>query len=181
MASSAPGDPAPVLLLVEALNATEDTNGALEAAQAAQKHFPGIPQSHMAVAQQLARMGRYQESRPAFEKVLALAPGMPEAELGLADTLQKAGEHGSAASHYRAAMTNPNTAISARLGLARSLIALRKLEQARTVLEEGLPLHPSDAALRIELSRVYARLGKSDLAAEQTKIVEQLRAVDPAR
>jgi tetratricopeptide (TPR) repeat protein len=49
-------DPAPVLLLVEALNATEDTNGALQAAQSAQKQFPGIPQSHMAVAQQLARL-----------------------------------------------------------------------------------------------------------------------------
>jgi tetratricopeptide (TPR) repeat protein len=177
----APNDPAPLLLLVEALNGIEDTNGALEAAKSAQKQFPGIPQSHMAVAQQLARLGKYQDARPVFERVLAIAPGLPEAELGLADTLQKAGEHASAAGNYRAAMTHPGTAMSARLGLARSLIALRRLDEARTVLEEGLPLYPSDASLRIELSRVYARLGKSDLAAEQTKIIEQLRAADPAR
>ena len=177
----APGDPAPVLLLVEALNATEDTDGALQTAHSAQKQFPNIPQSQMAVAQQLARMGRYQEARPAFEKALALAPGLPEAELGLADTLQKAGEHAQAVEHYRAAMSHPGATIPARLGLARSLIALRQLEEARAVLEQGLPLHPSDASLRIELSRVYARLGKPDLAAEQTKIIERLRAADPAR
>jgi Tfp pilus assembly protein PilF len=135
----------------------------------------------MAVAQQLARMGRYQEARPAFEKTLAIAPGVPEAELGLADTLQKAGEHTRAAERYRAILTHPTTAIPARLGLARSLIAQRNIEEARTVLEQGLPLHPSEASLRIELSRVYARLGKPDLAAEQTRIVEQLRAADPVR
>jgi Tfp pilus assembly protein PilF len=126
-------------------------------------------------------MGRYQEARPAFEKTLAVAPGIPEAELGLADTLQKAGEHAPAVERYRAALKHPGTAIAARLGLARSLIALRQLEEARAVLEQGLPLHPSEASLRIELSRVYARLGKPDLAAEQTKIVEQLGAADPAR
>jgi tetratricopeptide (TPR) repeat protein len=106
---------------------------------------------------------------------------LPEAELGLAGTLQKAGEHASAVRHFRAAMPHSSTAMSARLGLARSLIALRQLDEARTILEEGLPLYPADASLRIELSRVYARLGKPDLAAEQTKIVEQLRAADPAR
>ena len=48
--------------------------------------------------------------------------------------------------------------------------------RARRILEDGLALHPSEVSLRLELSRVYARLGKSDLAAEQTKIVEQLQA-----
>ena len=37
--------------------------------------------------------------------------------------------------------------------------------------------YPSEAALRVELSRVYARLGKPDLAAEQTKSYEKLRSV----
>ncbi len=180
---SGPGtrDPAPLLLLVEALNVTEDTNGAMEAARDAQKRFPGSPQAHMAVAQQLARLGKYQEARPHFETVLKLAPGLPEAELGMADTLQRGGEHARAADHYRASMKSPGTALAARVGLARSLVALRKLDEARAVLEEGLPLHPEDVSLRLELSRVYARLGKPELAAEQTKILEQLRAAQPIR
>jgi tetratricopeptide (TPR) repeat protein len=179
--ADAGNDPAPLLLLVDALNATEDTNGALDAARLAQKRFPKTPQAHMAVAQQLARLGRYREARPAFEETLKLAPGQPEAELGVADTLQKEGEHAEAAGHYRAALNSPSTMLAARVGLARSLVALRELEEARRILEDGLPLHPSEVSLRLELSRVYARLGKSDLAAEQTKIVEQLRTAPQSR
>ncbi|MBI3472794.1 MAG: tetratricopeptide repeat protein [Candidatus Solibacter usitatus] len=179
--ASEAADPSPLLLLIEALNATEDTEGALEAARLAQKRFAKAPQAHLAAAQQFARLGRYQEARPAFEATLKLAPGQPEAELGLADTLQKAGEHSPAVEHYRAAINTPGTMPAARVGLARSLVALRRLEDARQILEDGLPLLPSDMPLHLELSRVYARLGKSDLAAEQTKIVEQLRAAQAGR
>lgn len=168
-------DPSAPLLLVEALNAIEDQAGALEAAQSARKRFPKLPQAHMAAAQQLARLGRYQDARPAFEEVLRLAPAHPEAELGLADTLQKAGEHGPAAEHYQAALNGPTAALSARLGLARSLVALRKLTDARAVLEQGLTDHPSDVTLRLDLSRVYARLGESAMASEQARIAEDLR------
>jgi Predicted N-acetylglucosaminyl transferase len=169
-------DAAPLLLLVEALAAVDDQDAALEVAQQARSRFPELPQAQMAAAQQLARVGRYQEARPVFEQVLKLAPGLAEAELGLADCLQKAGEHSSAVDHYRAALGGPATALAARLGLARSLIAMRKLEESRKVLEEGLTTFPNDASLRLELSRVFARLGKPELAAEQAKIVEKLRA-----
>lgn len=165
-------DPAPLLLLVEALNSTEATTEALDAARLAQKRFPDSPQAHMAAAQQLVRLGRYQEARPAFEQTLKLAPGQPEAELGLADALQKAGQHQAAAAHYRAA----GAGLPAVLGLARSLAALRQLEEARAVLEAQLNQNREDATLRQELSRVYARLGLADLAAEQARIAEQLRA-----
>jgi hypothetical protein len=44
------------------------------------------------------------------------------------------------------------------------------------VLESALPEYSSDVTLHLELSRVYARLGEPTLAAEQAKIVEQLRS-----
>jgi tetratricopeptide (TPR) repeat protein len=171
-----PRDASPLLMLVEALNAAEDPDGALEAAQLARSRFPGMPQAHMAVAQQLARMGRYQDATPLFEEVLKHAPGLPEAELGMADTLQRGGQCARAEPHYRVAMKAPGTALSGRVGLARCLIALRRLPEARKLLEEGLPEAPADLSLRVELSRVYARLGESGLAAEQTKIAEKIRA-----
>jgi cellulose synthase operon protein C len=169
------GEPAPLLLRVEALNAAEDPEGALRAARQAAQRFPRLPQASMALAQQLARMGRYRDAQPVFEATLKLAPGYPEAELGLADTLSKSGDHASAEARYRAAMMGPGTAVAARSGLARSLVALRRLDEARELLEQSVAAHPAEAALHIELSRVYARLGKPDLAAEQTKIVEKLR------
>jgi tetratricopeptide (TPR) repeat protein len=169
-------DPAPFLLRVEALNAAENQTGALAAALEAQKKFPQIAQTHMAVAGQLARLGRYQEAQPAFAAALRLAPGYPEAELGLADTLARSGDHAAAIEHYRAAQT---LGVPARSGFARSLIALRRFDEARAVLEESIAAFPSEAALHVELSRVYARLGKPDLAAEQTRIVEKLRGEGP--
>ena len=51
-----------------------------------------------------------------------------------------------------------NTILPARLGEARCLIALKQLEEARKVLEGVLPDHPADLTVRLELSRVYARM-----------------------
>lgn len=168
-------EPAPLLLLVEALNGTEQQQAALESALAAQKQFPKYPQTQMAVAQQLARVGKYSEARPAFEETLKLVPGHPEAELGLAEVLQKSGEHDAALPHYKAAYEAESTSLAARTGAARSLIALRRLDDARKLLEEAVLKHPAEPALRVELSRVYARLGEKQLAAEQTQILEKLR------
>lgn len=166
---------APLLLLIEALNAAEDPEGALAIAKQAQQRFPGVVQAQLAVAQQLARLGRYQEARPAWEAALKLAPGLPEAELGLAEALQKAGEHQEATEHYQTALQGAPHMLAARLGLARSLTAIGRLAEAQRVLEQGLALHGNDVPLRAELSRVYARLGRADLAAEQAKIIEQLQ------
>jgi tetratricopeptide (TPR) repeat protein len=172
ISGSSQDDPAAPLLLVEALDGSGDSNGALETALQLPKRFPRLAQAHFAAAQQLVKSGRYTEAGSAFEEVLKLNPGQREAELGLADSLQKSGRHEAALDHYRAA----GGSLPARLGMARSLAALKQLEQARKVLEEALPEYPSDPTLRVELSRVYARLGQPGLAAEQAKIVERLRA-----
>ncbi len=160
------------VLLVEALDASGEREKALEEALEAEKQFPGIAQVHMAAARELVQAGKYEQAGAAFGEVLRLNPGQMEAELGLADCLQKSGRYQAALDHYRAA----GPGLPARLGEARSLVALRQLEEARTVLESSVPEYPSDVALRLELSRVYARLGQPDLAAEQAKIVEQLRS-----
>jgi tetratricopeptide (TPR) repeat protein len=129
----------------------------------------------MALAAQLARLGRYQEAQPAFAATVKLAPGYPEAELGLADTLARAGDHAAAIEHYQAAVSTERTAVAARSGLGRSLIALRRFPDARRLLEESVAAYPGEVSLRVELSRVYARLGEAALAAEQTKVIDQLR------
>lgn len=174
-----PTDPATLFLGIEARNATNDAEGALTLAKEAVARFPSMPQAHLALAQQLARVGRYQDARPSFEAVLRLAPRQPEAELGVADSLQKAGEHSAATGHYRAALAGPSTNLAATLGLARSLAALRQLDEAAAMLEGALSRFPNDATVRQELSRVYARSGKPDLAAEQARIAERIRAANP--
>jgi len=48
---------------VEALNATEDTSGSTGRGATRSKAIPKAPQAHMAVAQQLARLGKYPGKR----------------------------------------------------------------------------------------------------------------------
>lgn len=164
------------LMLLEALNATDNTEEALDAASQVQKRFPQDASAQMALAQQLARVGRYQEAGPVFEKVLALNPGQPEASLGLGDVRQKAGDHARAIEAYRVALDYRSTTLAARLGAARSLAGLKRFEEARQLLEAGLASHASEPTLRLELSRIYARLGLSDLAAREAQVVNQLKA-----
>jgi uncharacterized protein HemY len=50
--------------------------------------------------------------------------------------------------------------------------------EARTILEQSATGNASNSQVHFELSRVYARLGEKELAEEQTRIVQQLRARD---
>jgi tetratricopeptide (TPR) repeat protein len=165
-------DPAAQLLLVEALDASGDREKALEESMQLQRQFPGVAQAQMAAAQQLVKAGKYEQAGAAFEEVLKLSPGQKEAEMGLADSLQKSGRYQASLDHFVAA----GPALPARLGQARSLVAMKQFEEARRVLESALPEDPSNVTLRLELSRVYARLGQAGLAAEQAKIIEEMRA-----
>ena len=170
------GDPAFTLLLADAQTAAQDLKSALETARGGSKRFPAMPEMQLAEAQALVRLGQYTEAQSAFERALTLRPEWAEAHVGLADCLQKAGRYEDAIEHYQAAANSPATALAARLGLGRSLLALRRFEQARANLEEAAAAYPSEIAVRVELARVYARLGRSDLAADQTRTADELRA-----
>jgi Flp pilus assembly protein TadD len=50
------------------------------------------------------------------------------------------------------------------------------MAEARGVLESAVKVHGENSQLHYELSRVYARLGERDLAAQETRIVQELRA-----
>jgi len=169
-------DPSALLLLIDAQTASEDFHGALQTARLARRRFPNAAEPAMAEAQQLVRLGQYQSAQPIWELALGLKPDSMEAELGLADCLQKAGEHDQALAHYQIAARGRGTVLGAKVGMARSLVALKRLDEARAVLEEALGGNSGSILLRQELSRVYARLGRSDLAAEQARLVDQMRS-----
>jgi tetratricopeptide (TPR) repeat protein len=163
----APDDPKTYFALIEALNAVEKQSEALATAGEAARRFPQSADAHLALAQQLAKIGRYQDAGPAFSKAHELAPDRREPMIGLADALEKRGEYEKSLDLYRRA--------GDRLGVVRTLVALRRFDEARGILEAGVHAAPDDPQLRLELSRVYARLGRKDEAAEQARISQQLR------
>jgi tetratricopeptide (TPR) repeat protein len=171
---SAGEDPKFYFLLIECLNATEQQAEALTVADQALTKFPTLARAWMGKAQQLARLGKYHEAGPLFAKAAELAPNQPEPLLGLGEAEQKDGNYEAALQHYQQAMSQ-NGGPTAVLGAARSLVFLRRLPEARTMLEQSLHNFEENSQLHYELSRVYARLGEKELAAEQTKITQRLK------
>lgn len=175
-------DPKPRFLLIEALNATERQNEALEAANEVARVFPDLAQAHLAKAQQLARIGRYAEAGPEFNRALELAPGHVDSLLGLGEVQQKQGNYADSLATYRQALAADPANLTATLGAARDLVSLQKIADARDVLERALERHAASSQLHYELSRVYARAGEREKAAEQMRITQELRSREaPAR
>jgi Flp pilus assembly protein TadD len=166
-------------LLIEALRSAKDDEGSLKAAQDAAGRFPELPQTHLFVAQELLRAGRYHDAGSSFERVTQLDPGNVEAKLGLAEVLQKKGDFEASLVSYRAVLALDALNLAAQIGIAKDLALLKRFAEAREFLEVAVPQHPDNAALRYELARAYARLGDSASAAEQTRIFQQLHEQEP--
>jgi tetratricopeptide (TPR) repeat protein len=169
-------DPKLYFLLIECLNRADDQTAALAVAQEALQRFPGLAKAHLAEAQQLARLGRYGEAGPAFSRAVDLAPGTKEPLLGLAEVQNKAGNYADSLTTYRKVLAIDAVDLTAQLGAARNLMATGKLAEAKEQLEQASAAHIDNPQVHMELSRVYARLGNRDQAAEQTRIVERLRS-----
>ena len=127
------------------------------------------------LAQQLARMGRYQDAGRYFQTAAEMAPSNLSALLGLGEVLHKRADYEGSLAVYRRTLALEPQNLSAQLGVARNLALLGRLEEAREALERALPQHPQSASLRFELARVYTRLQEPEQAAEQTRIFQQLR------
>jgi tetratricopeptide (TPR) repeat protein len=170
-------DPKVYFLLVDCLNAAEKQQEALTVASEAVERFPGLAQAWLGKAQQLARLGKYHEAGPLFAKAVELAPEQVEPLLGLAEAQQKDGDYRAALETYQRAAAKDGD-VTAALGAARSLIFLGRVTEARSILEQSATGNADNSQVHFELSRVYARLGEKQLAEEQTRIVQQLRARD---
>jgi tetratricopeptide (TPR) repeat protein len=176
-----PGDPKLYFLLIECLNATEDQSGALAVTNEGIRRFPDLAKAHLAKAQQLARLGRYQEAGPSFARAAELDTNDIDPLLGLGEVQNKSGDYNDSITTYRRALQLDEANLTAQLGIARDLVALGKFSNAKEVLENASSMHADNQQIHIELSRVYARLGQRDLAAEQTRILQRLRSHESGR
>jgi tetratricopeptide (TPR) repeat protein len=169
-----PDDPKLYFLLIDCLNSTDDQTGALAVAEQAVLRFPSLAKAHLAKAQQLARLGRYQQAGPSFLQAVDLAPEQAEPLLGLAEVQNKSADYSGSLASYRRVLALEPANLTAELGAARDLIALGEPADARDILQSACTAHSENRQLHIELSRVYARLGDRDHAAEQMRILERL-------
>lgn len=129
-------------------------------------------------AAHLFRRGRFADAEAAFKKLIALDPSSPEARADLGETYLLGLKKPKAAEDaYRGSLARDPRYLRAQLGLAGSLAAQRRTDEAVAAYRQAASFAPTDPRPMHSLGRLYASQAKFDLAlAENAKAI----AVDPA-
>lgn len=145
---------------------------------------PGLEQPHYFLSRSLEHASdRIAEVRQRFDAFSAARPdhylgpflqakGLL-ASLGPARDAEKLAE---AESLLRASIERRDNYWESHFELGVVLDRLRRFEEARDSLLRAIEISPASATPHYRLARVYARLGQPDLAAEETKLHEELVA-----
>gem|GEM_PF-3307664 len=130
---------------------------ALDAAQAALRLNPRLPEAEVALGNYYYRGSRdYATARPHFERAHELAPNKPDALEGLGYLVRRMGDFGAASAYLQAALKldplNPVLAYN----VADTEFRRHAFDRAATLLDESLRLMPGHVALLKLKGDLYA-------------------------
>jgi tetratricopeptide (TPR) repeat protein len=108
----------------------------------------------------LARESHPDELSKAYEEVLRLAPADTGAAMGLAQLRYGKGDYAGAEKAYRIALKDSKDA-EAWADFGRTLLELKKTDEAAVALQKAVDLGNKEPALRLDLARI--RMDKGDL------------------
>ena len=123
---------------------------------------------------------RFGDSIDCFQKALALSPRLVKAENNLGLALEGLNRPEQAIAAYRTAIdwqagaTDPSEQPLMNLGTI--LVDHNRNSEARPLLEQAEKIAPNDPKIRVELGRLYQRLGR---LAEAQKELERAVEIDP--
>jgi tetratricopeptide (TPR) repeat protein len=173
--------------------ALRDTDRRLEADDFAGAHgvLAAVPAEQrqdrrwgLALADLRQRQGDLQGATAAAQAVLARHPGDADARLTLARLAEDAGRDGQALRMVREVLADtPEDDIDTRLSAARRLTALRRDEEAATVVDALRRRYPGRADIVVQQGRIAQSRGGFDQAAtlyRQARALEQAEAAAPA-
>ena len=101
-----------------------------------------------------------------FEQARALAPRNATVLVAQGNLLAQLGRRDATREAYLAALEADDRSSFARVGLARAALVEGDLSRARSLLERAAELAPADGSIYPLLTRVLARLGESEQAAQ---------------
>jgi tetratricopeptide (TPR) repeat protein len=124
----------------------------------------------------LAREAHPEELAKAYEEVLRLAPGDTSAAMGLAQLRYGKGDYAGAEKPYRIALKDSKDA-EAWADFGRTLLELKKTDEAAAALQKAVDLGDKEPALRLDLARI--RMDKGDLDGAEA-LMKDLAKKSPA-
>ena len=165
-------------LMTQAYEKDSRYEDALRTAQKSAGLFPSNARSHLEVGFELVNMGHYEEAKPYAQKALQIDSSFVPAYNLLGDIESRSGEYDSALHFYQSAGRLAPTNLDARVGIAKSLILLKRYAEALAELQDALKTFPDSPDLYFHLTQVYTRLGERDQAARADATFRRLRPGD---
>ena len=169
-----PDDPRTNLAYGQGLLAVRDYEMAVGPLEKAAQGLPSDAQAGIAYARALRGTGDLKKAEAQFERVTPLIDGDAAVEREYADLLMERKNYSKAAAWYRRALGHGLEDERLLAGLAGALAADGKPKEALPFLERAHVLRPSDR-LRLELARLYRRLGQNDRALQLLAEIETAR------
>jgi tetratricopeptide (TPR) repeat protein len=125
---------------------------------------------------QHAQAGEKRDALARFDQVIAIKPEDADAHFNRGFLLQELNDHDAAIAAFRAAIAHDADHDRAHYGLALSLIATHRLDDAVAPLKRNTRLQPMSPYAWYQLARVQRDLGRSD---ETQKILDHLATFEP--
>jgi tetratricopeptide (TPR) repeat protein len=150
----APGEPSLRHKLGTALAMTGDTRGAAQQFEEVTRRWPTFAKAQYSLGVILAASGRYHEAIERFTAAAKSDPTYAVAELQWAEALRVSGHADESLAHYERAMKLDPRVAQARLGYAMALAGLKRYQEARVQLTEGVRIYPGQPEFADAMARL---------------------------
>lgn len=167
------------MLVAEALDAMQDSAGALKELRAAIAANPKEPNAHFGLGYLLWTKDQYPEAAAQFQAELANDPGHLQAMLYLADADMQMGKANEALPLLEKTVKQMPKNAMARRDLATAYANLGRNEDAIREFEAAIRLNPKDVNAHWRLARLYRTMGRTaDAKAEFARASSLTQAKD---
>lgn len=147
-----------------------DSPGALEQFQAAVRLSPDLAKAHFAIGVLMEVGGKDAEAIDSFSRAVGADPDSIEARLSLANALRRSDRPAEALPHYAAVIGANPASSQASFGYAMGLVRLRRYQEARDRLTEGMKAFSDQPNFAHALARLLA-------AAPDDRVRDGMRAM----
>ena len=159
-------------------NRQGNTTGAIEQLRKAIAINPHLPGAHFELAELLRLADNDALKKQAEAEYLAALKDNPQDEkavLRLADIDAQKGDIQKSLKGYTRAVELQPTDADAKLGLAKTLIALDQKDKALQLLEETVHLDPTNATAHYRLGSMYREMGRSEDSRKQIELYKKYK------
>jgi Tfp pilus assembly protein PilF len=157
-----------------------DPAGAIAQYRAAIKINPKLAWIHFELAEVLSDStdpASKQEAEREYKIALQMNPGDEKAECRLGEIEAAGGNLAQAQADYTEAVKLAPADVEAKLGLAKTLIALNQRDQARPLLEQALQQEPDSDTAHYLLSRLFWQEGRKEDANREVELYKKYKAM----